>query len=119
MRVAIRESNFGRTFDLFFITESPNQMRIIRPSGVQEDGEVLWVEEEVPEGVAVDMPSLRLSRSMLDALKESLKDSKVEADDELVRAYRKEQERVDKLIDVTIALAMPPPPTYATERNIL
>lgn len=96
MKVYIQERSFGSVFDVYFVQDGPVQ-RIVRPEYVQ-DGEVVWIETEVPEGVADIAPSFRMTRAMLDALKEALRDNVVTVDEEMIRRLKLEESRVDRML---------------------
>lgn len=80
--------------------------RIIYPVDVV-DGEVTWREDAVDEGAEVK-PSLRMTRSMADALRAALIKAPT-TDQFILDTLKLEQQRVDKLLDLLI-----PPMTTLT-----
>lgn len=101
MKIYIKDEGYLPIIDVYLISESPlGNTNITVHSWDDENGPV-FREEALPEAASPEplKPFLRLSRPMYEALKAAFTDlSVIKVDEEMVRAYRKEQERVDKML---------------------
>lgn len=96
MKVHIEPRDFGRVYDVYFVTGVPGGERLIRPVSI-DNGDVQWSTEPLPEGT-VAAASMRISRDMYDALKEAMRETKVTVDDEMLRRLKLEESRVDRMM---------------------
>lgn len=98
MKVHVVERDFGRTVDLYFVSEGPGILRIVYPSGVDDQGVLWWKDEVVTDRGNAPRPTFTLTREMYEAFRESFS-SPVKVDQVMIDRLRKEEERVDKMMD--------------------
>lgn len=112
MRAHIGWTDFGRSLDLYMFEDDTHVVRITE---VMEDGTIVVISEEAPEGVRVE-PTLRFggraSEPLVKAMQEFLGQQNIDTTTAVpLSIFKAEQARVDKLLD--FAISPPQPPTAA------
>lgn len=101
MKVFIKDEPYSMQVDIYLVSDDVGGQRNITVERWDDETGPWFHEERIPEAASVGplKPFLRLSRPMYEALKEAFTDFKmIKVDEEMVKAYRKEQERVDRML---------------------